>query len=274
MNKRLAKAAFNIVTQAKSEVPDSKTNQVICNIAGVGHVKGRKIVLTQSCRLTIEKVISLELGQPLLSINLEAKTRTDSALNPDEKWAKEGVFANLICFTSLNTLPVAGMGNIPEGIILSCEPEQLDFSGVAAVVLVENGEVLKEWKQTAKLLPPPYNNAVAIYRGHGENIVKVKALINQLTLPVGLYFDYDPAGFAMAVREKTKSNHVILIPDAPTDVLRKLSKPETFEIQLPMANSWRSTDEVLIAQMDKLKKHELAVMQEKIAAASIPICTL
>jgi hypothetical protein len=78
----------------------------------------------------------------------------------------------------------------------------------------------------------------------------------------------------MAVREKTKSNHVILIPDAPTDVLRKLSKPETFEIQLPMANSWRSTDEVLIAQMDKLKKHELAVMQEKIAAASIPICTL
>tara|TARA_R110000765_G_scaffold175120_4_gene279837 strand:- start:228 stop:878 length:651 start_codon:yes stop_codon:yes gene_type:complete len=216
----------------------------------------------------------MELGMPLLDIDFDAMERSEAARDHDEKWAKQGVFANLICVTTLGKWPIKGANSIPAGIILACDAEQYDFAGINAVVFVENGEVLKTWSITSPLLPAPFNDAVAIYRGHGDNINKVKALIDSLTIPVGLYFDYDPSGLAMAARAKTKENHHIIIPDASTELLIQHTKKSAYEAQAHTALFWESTDAKLMRHMKLMRQSHIAVTQERIAVTGIPLKTL
>ena len=274
MHKSIARAAFKIVTQAKTLIPDSGTSRAVCEIAEVGRVKGRQIALTRECRGVIERVFSWELGMPLVNIDFDIIDRTAAASLHDEKWAKEGVFANLICVSTLGKWPIKGVSNIPAGVILASEAEAFDFTGIDAVVLVENGEILRTWPMTSALMPSPFNHAVAIYRGHGENINKVKSLIDTLSIPVGLYFDYDPAGIDMAAREKTKDNHHIIIPDAPTDLLVKETKKSAIEKQFPISLFWEYEDPKLMEHMRRMRQSHIAVMQEKIAVMGISLKVL
>jgi len=264
MKKSVMRAAYNIVTQAKDSVPDSKLYRELREITGIGDVFGKNIRFTPQCRTAIERFFDRSAGQPLLYLPFDEDSRDKSSTGIDEKWAKEGVFANLINFTTLGQWPIKGKYQLPDGFIASSLSESLDFSGISAVVLVENGEVLTKWAKTAKLMPEPFRSAVAIYRGHGHNIKKTKALIKSLDIPVGLYFDFDPAGLDMA-KQYLDTNCVLLIPHAPSEHLHNISKAPEFAKQFEALQRGLNAHNTLFPLFVRMKEFEIAVMQERMA---------
>jgi len=265
MNKSLIKAAYNIVTQAKNKVPDNSLHRQIRELTGTGSLDGRSITLTEQCRSTIERFFDMEIGQPLIELNFKAKSRHDSSDNPDEKWSTEGVFSNLINITTLGNWPFKESPVIPAGVILSGTKGDFDFSNIKAVVVVENGEILTQWEKTAKLMPPPFNSAVAIYRGHGQNIKKVKELIKSLNIPIGLYFDFDPKGLEIAMEYNQKEECHLIIPEATPEQLKLITKQSAFEKQFEALQRLIKAKKQYYSLAITMKKFEIAVMQEKIA---------
>jgi len=264
MDKELARAAQKIIIQAKSSVPDSRLYRQISEMTGAGELVGRKITFTPQCRVTIERVFGIELGQPLLSLKLDEVSREKAAVNPDEKWSKEGVFANLVTLTTVGKWPIKGEHSIPSGTIISGGRADFDFSKIEAVVLLENGEELTAWKQTALLMPPLFQGAVAIYRGHGDNQVKVKQLIMALDMPVGFYCDYDPSGLSIAMEYIDHPHHHLIIPDASPEKLHSASKSSAFIAQFPKLNRVLAAGNYISELAKPLAEYEIALMQEKI----------
>jgi hypothetical protein len=266
MDKRIARAAYNIVTQAKDSVPDIALYRELCDITGVGDIFGKTIKFTSHCRVKLERVCDRELGKPLLSLGLNEADRGGSSVkNPCDKWATEGVFANLINFTTLGEWPIKGNNQLPNGFIASCLGDELDFSNVEAVVLVENGEVLTKWAKTVKIMPTAFKNAVAIYRGHGHNINLTRDLIKSLNIPVGLYFDFDASGLEMATLYMNNPNHQLIIPNESSENLHKMSKRKEFDKQYEALYRGLRAKNSLLPLFEQIKNFELAVMQERMA---------
>ncbi|HEV8078886.1 MAG TPA: hypothetical protein VGP45_10925, partial [Marinobacter sp.] len=164
------------------------------------------------------------------------------------------------------------------GSVLAVKPSVVDRDALTQrnLIVIENGSLLPDWSRIC--LPPAWQDAVLLYRGHGENARDVAGLVQaQPSDRLAFYYDFDPAGMAMALNWG-KGN--ILLPQdwlaLDCSAAGGLSQRGTYRQQhaeLKIAQAAAGTDQQrsILAFM---AAHECAIMQEHITVRALPLVAI
>lgn len=267
----------------------NKTNKDLCELLDVGEVVGKNVHLSPQDIRDIEIFFDAQLGERLITYDITGDTRMAMARpGMSEKSASGTVFQSLINVASKAAIYLHGQPHIPVAAryIASIKSTDLILETLTHVVVLENGEMIVEWETVANALPDAWQNALLVYRGHGENQKELKSLIDllfQAKVKVALFFDYDAAGLEMAYHLfsdqlfSDQKNAYLVVPDAKIEALIKLSKEESFACQHGQLNrlihklNHPNTSTLIATHANTLKQHQLAVTQEHLLHAQITL---
>lgn len=91
------------------------------------------------------------------------------------------------------------------------------------------------WEEVIDRIPSEYEEAVMIYKGHGDNQSVVMEVIGSISssAKVAVFFDYDAAGFDMALKVAEVRPVDLIVPTSLSPEILKLSKLDEFYKQQP-----------------------------------------
>lgn len=277
-----------LLRQRKLIVKDSKLWQEICHDINIGQVRGKDIHFTHKDLNTLETYGDGLFGYSILELNLDAMDRMDSSEHTSEdKWSKGGVFEVMLPMarSHLLPLPVKGDSNFitPPGVVVSLQLNMIDTTKIDSILIIENGTLMTHWDELVPLLPSEFQHSLIIYRGHGQNQNMLVSLINSLPkdTPVGVFYDFDAAGYDMALKLAEIRTISILHPSdwgefhkLPKKLLKKLNKKESFIDQIDQLmtriNSLETPNSIK-EMLVYIRDHRFAITQEHLIKHQFPI---
>lgn len=269
LDKKTIRAAQNLIKRSPSQVTESAVLRAIVQELELGEVRNKKILFTPSDLIEIENYFNKLLGQPILNVDLDVKTRLEaSSTFIDEKWASGGVFEAMISMTGGDKIPLnSGELEAQPNVVYSVKPSIIDISKINKLIIIENGELLTNWELVIPLLPHEYQSAIAVFRGYGANQKYLNDLISEVrpNAMVGVFFDYDAAGIDMALRFAKNRVIDLIVPSKLSEDVTKKSKIEEFGNQFGQLtrrlNSVETPKEVKEV-LTELRDKKLAITQE------------
>jgi len=279
MDKTKVRMLQEVLRQRKSIVNDSKLWREICDEVNVGHLNGKKINFTFDDLSLLESYGDNLYGSPIIDINLDAKDRMESSEDTsNDKWSQRGVFEALIPMARGKRLPLPVRDDssiiTPSGVVVSLTPDKIDLAKIESLLIIENGTLMTHWNELIPLLPKEYQSSLIVYRGHGQNQNMLVELISNLSddIPIGIFYDFDGAGYDMALNLAEIRNISILHPDKwneihklPNEVFKKLNKQDSFLDQTEqLMNRINSTltPKPIMDMLIYLREHRIAITQE------------
>jgi hypothetical protein len=279
MDKVKIRMLQDVLRQRKSIVKDSKLWREICDEVNVGKLKGKKINFTFDDLSLLESYGDNIYGSPIIAINLDAKDRLESSEDTSEdKWSQRGVFEALLPMARGQRLPLPVKDDssfiTPSGVVVSLSADKIDAAKIESLLIIENGTLMTHWNELIPLLPKEYQSSLIVYRGHGQNQNMLRELIGDLSddIPVGVFYDFDGAGYDMALNLAETRNISILHPSKwneihklPNEVLKKLNKQGSFldqAEQLTKRINSTSTPKAIMDMLIYLREHRIAITQE------------
>lgn len=268
------KAISRVIKSGNKTVQKTGVWTAIHEETGCGTVSGRNITFNDTELDRLRRYAISRTGLDPLFDSTEGSRIDIAAKTADEKLAQNSVFGDLVVMATLGsaTLPVAGKEvEIPQGTVLSVPIGQIKTAALTdrRVLVVENGAIMPECQKLR--LPQSWANAVVIYRGHGENAKHVAALIrSQPSDKLGLFYDFDPDGLAMAL---SFGKGQVFVPETlPTSLPNKRS---TFRNQLRAMKRLRKLSEnsPWAQTVRVMESKELSIMQEHMLAHNVPLTT-
>jgi len=279
MDKTKVRMLQEVLRQRKSIVNDSKLWREICDEVNVGHLNGKKINFTFDDLSLLESYGDNLYGSPIIDINLDAKDRMESSEDTsNDKWSQRGVFEALIPMARGKRLPLPVRDDssiiTPSGVVVSLTPDKIDLAKIESLLIIENGTLMTHWNELIPLLPKEYQSSLIVYRGHGQNQNMLVELISNLSddIPIGIFYDFDGAGYDMALNLAEIRNISILHPGKwneihklPNEVFKKLNKQDSFLDQTEqLMNRINSTltPKPIMDMLIYLREHRIAITQE------------
>jgi len=269
LTKREYSAIQKALRQRPHEVPFNSVWEKIYVDLGVGINVGQKLILGNDDFFIMRKYATKVSESDPLSQDSGRLDRFEAASRfKDEKWADKNVFANTMRVNVREgRVPTTnGQAVTPPGTLLTIDATDLDVTQIHNVVIVENGIVAMHWDRCR--IPQALESALMVYRGHGSETATVRQWLNCLPAETGLvgYFDFDPAGLALAVDYGVDA---ILVPQPFPDVRGASpgNKPEAYRVQIEhrpnlldeLPEGWKSILAWMMAD-----QRECAVTQERI----------
>jgi len=279
MDKVKVRMLQEVLRQRKSIVNDSPLWREICDEVNVGQLNGKKINFTFDDLSLLESYGDNLYGSSIIAINLNAKDRMESSEDTsNDKWSQRGVFEALLPMARGKRLPLPVIDDssiiTPSGVVVSLTPDKIDPAKIESLLIIENGTLMTHWNELIPLLPKEYQSSLIVYRGHGQNQNMLVELISDLSddIPVGVFYDFDGAGYDMALNLAEIRNISILHPDKwneihklPNEVFKKLNKQDSFLDQTEqLMNRINSTltPKPIMDMLDYLREHRIAITQE------------
>jgi hypothetical protein len=282
------KAEFKAITKllqgGKREIArGSNVWKRIHEETGLGAVRGNKFLFSED---ELDKL--RQYGRSLTDGELDplfyqpAGPRMDMAeIHNNEKFTSQSVFGSLLLLATAGdaSVSISGEpGTTKPGSVLAVKPDAINREALTQqnLIVIENGSLMPDWHRI--VLPPAWQNAVLLYRGHGENARDVNKLAQaQPSDRLALYYDFDPAGMAMALN--WGRGHILVPQDWPAldcSAAGGLSQRGTYRQQhaeLKIAQAAARTDQQrsILAFM---AAHECAIMQEHITARALPLVAI
>ena len=109
-----------------------------------------------------------------------------------------------------------------------------------------------------------------VYRGDAEATPSAfKKFIESTTQKYYVFFDYDPAGFMMALTQPRLPS--VIIPDVSTQVLKKCTKKAAYDKQYKAVDYLKKTTSKAQNHIEIITSHQLAVMQEKMLSSQMSL---
>ncbi len=195
----------------------------------------------------------------------------------DEKWSSKSAIADMCMVSSKSGVIPLKQGDVPvlQGTLISISLDDLALSRLDTIIVVENAIIARYWHDV--LIPGSLDDALMIYRGHGENTRLLMDWLKALpstVYKVG-YLDFDPAGLGIAVDFELDA---ILVPDPIDQELVKghtHNKPKVYHDQCrqrsnlmsQLSENWRPI-------LSWMNDHEAAVTQESIQARGYSLVLL
>lgn len=163
---------------------------------GIGRLSGKNLQLEaadyvslanlyhQYSKLPIEQLTDTHTHR--LAMSEQHKNEKDSA------WS---VFGQLLNFVCNGDLPIYHHQQIKyiacnEAMVYSVHRETLAIDAIKQLIVIENGSLISYFNQWQDKLPSAWQNALCIYRGHGENQNTVKQLLTALPMDCQIAFIY------------------------------------------------------------------------------------
>lgn len=279
MDKIKARMIQDVLRQRKSMVNDSKLWREICDEINVGQLKGKKISFTFNDLSSLESYGDNLYGSSIININLDAKDRMESSEDTsEEKWSQRGVFEELISMARAQRLPLPVKDDssfiTPSGVVISLGVEKIDIAKIESLLIIENGTLMTHWYELIPLLPKEYQSSLIVYRGHGQNQNTLVELIGKLAedTPIGVFYDFDGAGFDMALNIAEVRTIDILHPckwgefhKLSSEEFKKLNKQNSFIAQTVQLNNRINstlTPKPIKDMLHYLREHRIAITQE------------
>ncbi len=228
----LSKKAFTSIQRALHNrtfrISLNATWQEIHDELGIGSVSSKHLLLNPEDHEKLRRWALLEAGADPLTTKISGDRLEVASQVREEKWATESVFSGMIQVNRRSGAIQMTLGNAvtTPGTLLSVAASEIFVEENSAVVLVENGIAARYWHQCC--VPHELADALMVYRGHESDAETVRKWLANLpagVLKVG-YFDFDPAGFGMAIDYGVDA---ILVPDPLDDKLIQgiNNKPES-----------------------------------------------
>lgn len=279
MNIFQSKQVFNLVVvavqESKSEVPFNKTWQYLHDELGIGSVVNKKLNLTALDRQELSQLIKSETGVDATKIDVSALSelsRTEiSKTVVNEKWSTRKVREDIVYLKSLNNEVVLDkIYPIPKGGYLAVPWQQAVEHQHKLIIAVENLEVFLN-AEYVNWPPELLSSApLVLYRGDAEATPSAfKKLIEGTTQNYYVFFDYDPAGFMMALTQPRQPS--LIVPDESIEVLKAMSKNAAYAQQHRAVDYLKERLHETQNHTDALISHKLAVMQEKIMSSHVKL---
>lgn len=279
MDKTKVRMLQDVLRQRKSIVNDSPLWREICDEVNVGHLNGKKINFTFDDLSLLEYYGDNLYGSSIIAINLDAKDRMESSWDTSEdKWSQRGVFEALLPMARDQRLPLPVKDDsnfiTPPGVVVSLSADKIDITKIESLLVIENGTLMTHWNELIPLLPKEYKSSLIVYRGHGQNQNILVELIGDLSddIPVGIFNDFDGAGYDMALNLAEIRSIDILHPSKwneihklPKEKLKKLNKQDSFldqTEQLMRRINSTSTPKLIMDMLIYLREHRFAITQE------------
>ncbi len=279
------KAINILLLNGKDRVPRNKVWTLIHEETNLGAVRGREFVFSiEELQKLRQYGMSLTGGELDPQFNQPSGSRMELAQrHSDEKFSTQSVFGNLLLMATAGraTLIISGKSTSTQpASVIAVKSEAVDhqFLQQQRLVVIENGSLLPDWQRIR--LPESWENAVLLYRGHGDNARGVSQLVAvQPSERLAFYYDFDPAGIAMALR--WGRGHVLVPKDWSALDCRSansVSQRNTFRQQhaeLKMAYGLaRTASQRRVVEF--METEECAIMQEHLTVrecllTSIPI---
>ncbi|SHK83021.1 hypothetical protein SAMN05216369_3308 [Marinobacter antarcticus] len=271
-------AIERLLKAGKSKVQRSQTWEQICAENGVGQVIGREIHFTAADKQRLREYALAEHGVDPQFDSRVGGRMVMALQDASEKLSSDSVFGHLIVLATAGTAKVAVGGEefrTPRGSVLSVLPGCLDTDHLQSqkLVIVENGGVVPYWADIR--LPGSWENSVILYRGHRENVRTIAEIArNQPAGNLAWFFDFDPAGLALALDQGRGS---ALVAGKWRELGRhtpfnqpKIHRKQSVALKRLKA---RATGE-LLAIAEHMSNEELAVMQEHLTRRHIQLVAL
>lgn len=196
-------AVQNLLRQGKRSVRRSATWESIRDATGCGTVRGNQIEFTLAETERLRDYIIRQHGLDPLKDDTSGSRLRLAGMTSNEKLAQESVFGSLLQFAAPpgQSVPLkAGPYVTPSGTVLGVDESALDMEELLKrrLVIIENGALMVNWDRYR--LPAPWDQALRLYRGHGDNLRRVAGIIDRMAgSAIAYFFDFDPAGIAMAI---------------------------------------------------------------------------
>ncbi|WP_227430515.1 hypothetical protein [Psychrobacter sp. I-STPA6b] len=285
----------------KNRPKSIKANKTLTDFAeqGYGTLSGKTIHYTAQDFANFEQLIGNSfLGNSKLTTDefSQLDNRLEVAkYNKNEKSNHVSVFGQQILVVGMGCdIPLCAMDNAnltemteknpeltmpatPIGVLPTILPEYLDGSRMHKLIIIENGQLMTHWWQWRENLPTNWQNAVLLYRGHGDNIAKLLAWLTTLSsqCEVLLCFDMDLSGLQMISDytrqlKKTGCQVSVLLPNmlisntaCSINPAPAYNQPEKISLQLAKVSSTAILP-TLQPIYQTLISHNIALMQEHI----------
>lgn len=277
-DKRTFGMVLNTVQNAKAEVNLNKTWQRLHDELGVGHKNHNKLILSASDLKTLYELLDASVFKGTDSIpatfNIKAlstATRIETAVQVvNEKWTPQTVRKNLLSIRGIEqVVQFAESCRIPLGGYLALPWQEALQHKHGTVVVIENLEIFLvaekiNWPDDIRK-----QNPLLVYRGDKESTpTAVKKFLESSRQDYFVFFDYDPAGLMMALKQPGYPS--VIVPSMPSDKLvkDKHSKLPAFEKQVNARKflDKREEPDALSPYINQMLKNQLAVMQERMVA--------
>ncbi|MES2822467.1 MAG: hypothetical protein V4732_02615 [Pseudomonadota bacterium] len=278
IGKRLYELLQRVVKTRQKTVELTSTWKVFHTEFNVGKIIANRLHFSV---LDLEKIRELSLHKlsidPLFTV-AEGDRIALSGITHNEKLSRYQVFANNVHVARFANLPIKtprGTTFTPGNTGLALMDGDFDLSFYESVVLIENGTVFANWSSLQ--LPMDCSESLLMYRGHGSGIRTTYKILKARPSTCKLFgfFDFDPAGLAMALSVGCNG---IVLPDDIDEVLsdetlRRLNKIETFHKQWIKNSDYLNSNPSphLTTIVEKIRKYEVALTQEMLVRRNIKL---
>lgn len=271
-------AVERLLRSEKTTVQRNKTWDDICAETGAGLVVGKEIHFTPTDKQRLRAYIESECG---IDPQFDSRAGGRMAMahhDASEKLTSDSVFGHLVVLATTGNAAVKVNGDTistPPGSVLSVLPQDLDREHLKTqkLMIVENGAIMPHWRDIQ--LPNDWQHAVVVYRGHRENMRTVADIArSQPEENLGWFFDFDPAGLALAVDQ---ARGELMIPDQwfNFDSSIGFNQPNKYRDQQAALSriKERATGE-LIEIVNHMEINNLALMQEHLVNRRISLIAI
>ena len=275
LNKQEIASIQRLVRSGKTSCTASRVWRKLHEEQGIGSLVNNRLLLEaveiKQLRSLVRETTELD---PLYE-SLDGGRVAVAATAANEKLSSQGVFAQMLQLTRAPGLPIptlAGEACIPRGALLSVPSNLIRGADIEKLVVIENGAPFRHWYRA--MWPEALQDAIFIYRGHGENMAEVKRVALECPRTHG-FFDLDPAGLMMAAEMGVDS--VILPRDwreltAESEFTQKFNKVDIFQRQRQQLKQLQGLAGTALAPLiEHLEKHQLAITQEHMLAHALPL---
>lgn len=245
---------------------------------GIGRVIGKEIYFTSREIERLQQHVSVSTGIDALTAELSGDRMTMALKSSNEKLASRGVFKGLIKVArkGLAIPTLSGDAFTPPGTLLSVPGDAIDLSKIEKVVVIENGAVIRHWDDIQ--LPERCTGALFVYRGHSNDVSIVSDLVRRAGasgLETYAFFDFDPAGLALAARSGcgyTLIPHDWDLLTANSEFVQRFNKPGAFLDQATLLREILGGENEFIEKVaSHMQCHQLAITQEHLLANQLPL---
>lgn len=212
MDKRLINTLLRIFHSSESRFSSGRSISAFCSEYNLGINQGASLVITEEDKKEIGRILQGEMGIDPVTTTSESWKHLDRAqsllLARDEKFAGRSVGAGRLRLKTLpeRTLQAAGgRWALPLRADLGLDLEAVlgNEIGHDALLVIENLQTFDDIHYVCVdvMRSLPARDPLVIYRGDtqgGARADVIHALVENTTLPVYAFVDYDPAGLIIA----------------------------------------------------------------------------
>ncbi|MEQ6886476.1 hypothetical protein [Salicola sp. Rm-C-2C1-2] len=280
LQKRHYQAARQALSQGKSWVRRSNVWDEIAEHTGIGRLTKGGYRISEPEWSQLRRALERDTGRDPMLHELGGDRMEQVRYGANEKLARQGVFEQSVIVSTLGEAAVPmvdGDFRLPRSLsFVGLRGEQIDLERLSQqrLVVIENGTLFHYCRQLS--FPSPWDHSVLVYRGHGASARDVRSLINnQPAQNLAMFFDFDPAGIAMAIDAGKGS---IVIPRNWSSMTHQFqgNKVDAFHAQQEQLQ--RAIGASGSTELGDVLRHmstqQLAVTQEALLSHKVALTTL